>query len=88
MAPALHTASDTARIAFAPSFLSVQHHIKGNYQYGHWASRILYARLKTIVPQYLLFAPAPLVGGSIKLLDHEVINVNLLSWILQHTTHH
>ena len=31
---------------------------------------------------YLLLTPTPLVLGSIKLLNHEVVNRCLLSWVL------
>jgi hypothetical protein len=32
--------------------------------------------------RYLLFAPTPLIGSSIKLLHHVIVNLGLLCWVL------
>jgi hypothetical protein len=84
MAPALHTASDTARIAFAPSFVNSKQHQRNQYEQCKMLIRFRNISINPMI--YLLFTPAPFVRGSVKLLNHEVVNVNLLSGVLKHNS--
>jgi hypothetical protein len=76
LAPALHTARDTANMALAPSWNQKQNH----QIYTNQLIKVI--NQKHSRAKHLLFAPTPLVNSSIKLLNHEVVNICLLSWIL------
>jgi hypothetical protein len=82
LAPALQIASDTAKIALAPSWIRGVKNHDGKTQRENYNYFFNNGTNRHVTSKYLLLAPSPFILSSIKLLNHEVINLSLSRRVL------